>query len=375
MSTLTTYQIDKAIHPGRTLLENLEFLGMSQLELALKTEITPKHIGNIVNERASISPDFSLKLEKVLGVKAFFWDNLEKNYQATLARIADLKKTEEDLQILPSFQETYDELVKHKVLTRVRWIEKNYSEVIKDLQYFFGVESLKLIPDVQPVAFRKYERKNINPNTLSAVLRIGEKESEKIETTTYDENTLKEVLKKIKKLTLEKDCQIYIPKIKMLLASAGVSLICLPGFKNTHIQGATKWAKKDKAMILLKTTKQGEDRFWFNLLHEIGHLLKHGKKQTFLDLKDKIDSEEEKEADKFASDFFMKGFVPTDIEEFKSPITGKIETNKAVKNLAQKYQISQSIVAGRLSYEFNNSENIYRILNKFIPRINYNSLI
>jgi HTH-type transcriptional regulator/antitoxin HigA len=378
MSTLTTYKIDKAIHPGETLAESLEFIGMTQRELALKTELTTKHIGDIINGKASITPESALKLEKVLGIKTSFWNNLEKNYHATLARIADSKKTEDDLKVLMAFKETYNELVKHKILKRTRWVKSNFLEIIKDLQVFFGFDSLrnyeKITFNEKHYAFRKYDRKNINEYTISAVLRIAEKRSEKIYTEIYDEKKLREVLKKIKTISFDEQLEKNIPKIIKLLATAGISLICLPGFKNTHIQGATKWLGKNKAMILLKTTKQGSDRFWFNLLHEIGHILKHGKKQTFLDLEDKINSDEEREADKFASDFFMKGFVAKDIEVYKTPGANNIDARAVVKGLSKKYGIAKSIVAGRLSHEFKNRENIYKVLNNFIQRINYNSL-
>jgi len=382
MSTLTTYKIDKAIHPGETLAESLEFIGMTQRELALKTELTTKHIGDIINGRASITPETALKLEKVLGVKSSFWNNLQKNYEATLARIEDLKKSENDIEVLELFKETYGELVKNKIFTRIRWIQPNFIEIIKDLQSFFGFDTLKNLVEFtakftsneKHYAFRKYKGKNINKYTISAVLRIAERESEKIKTEIYSEKRLKEVLTEIKKLAVSEELEKNIPKIIALLATAGISLICLPGFKNTYIQGATKWMGKDKAIIVLKTTKQGADRFWFNLLHEIGHILKHGKKKTFIDLDNKIDSDEEREADEFASNFFMKGFEKKCLENYKNTKSDNIDPNFAIEELYKKYNIAKSIVAGRLSHEFKGQENIYKILNGFIKRIDYNSL-
>lgn len=372
MSNLSTYQIDKAIHPGRTLLENLEFLGISQSELAMKTGITTKHISNIINEKASITPEFSLKLEKVLGIKASFWDNLEKNYQATLARIENTREIEKEVQCLSDFKETYNELVRHKILKRIKWVDSNFVDIVRDLQYFFGTDSLKFIPNINSVAWRKYSRENINNYTLSAALRIGEKTSENTILPPYNEKTLRTNLVKIRELSFVKDYKIYVPRVKNLLAEAGVNLVCLPNFRNTYIQGATKWIGKDKVMIILKTVKQGEDKFWFNLLHEIGHILKHSKKQTFVNIEDKED-ELEKEANTFASEFFMKGFQKEDILQFQIS-SGMIDTSKAVQELAQRYNTSEAIVAGRLSHEFSNSRNIYKILSRYIQQINYNSL-
>ena len=75
--------IPKAIPPGETLAESLEFIGMTQQELAVKTELTPKHISDIIKGEAVITPETASKLEKVLGIKASFWNNLQRNYNAT----------------------------------------------------------------------------------------------------------------------------------------------------------------------------------------------------------------------------------------------------------------------------------------------------
>ncbi len=86
------YQSPIAIHSGKTLLENIKFIGMSQRELASKTEIPLNTIELIIKGRASITPRVALKLEKVLGVKASFWNNLDLNYRTTLAKIKNSKK-------------------------------------------------------------------------------------------------------------------------------------------------------------------------------------------------------------------------------------------------------------------------------------------
>jgi HTH-type transcriptional regulator/antitoxin HigA len=89
MSTKHTYEPDFAIHPGETLLETLESLGMTQKELAERSGRPLKTINEIVQGKAAIIADTALQLERVLGVPASFWNNAQRNYEAQLARNAE----------------------------------------------------------------------------------------------------------------------------------------------------------------------------------------------------------------------------------------------------------------------------------------------
>lgn len=78
-----------AIPPGETLRETLKALGMTQAELGKRTGQSHKLIKNIVNGKAAISAEMAFKLDQVLEVPAFFWTNLEKNYQKSMDRLKE----------------------------------------------------------------------------------------------------------------------------------------------------------------------------------------------------------------------------------------------------------------------------------------------
>ena len=64
------------VHPGATLLETLETLGMTQSELALRISRPEKTISEIINGIAMITPDTAIQFERALGVPASFWNSL-----------------------------------------------------------------------------------------------------------------------------------------------------------------------------------------------------------------------------------------------------------------------------------------------------------
>lgn len=72
---------DYVTKPGDVLLETTEGLGMTQKELAARTGFTAKHINQLIRGVARISPETALRLEKVTGVPASFWNHLETKYQ------------------------------------------------------------------------------------------------------------------------------------------------------------------------------------------------------------------------------------------------------------------------------------------------------
>src|SRR5262245_21899858 len=89
MSTTTLFQPDYAIHPGETLEETLEEIGMSQAELAQRMGRPLQMISEIIQGKKAITAETALQLERATGVPATFWDSSQRNYEATLARLEE----------------------------------------------------------------------------------------------------------------------------------------------------------------------------------------------------------------------------------------------------------------------------------------------
>ena len=73
------------IHPGETLREDLDALGMSAAELARRIEVPVNRITEILNARRSITGDTALRLGRFFGASGEFWLNLQKLYELRLA--------------------------------------------------------------------------------------------------------------------------------------------------------------------------------------------------------------------------------------------------------------------------------------------------
>ena len=77
---------DLPIHPGEILAEELEARGITQRELATQMGRPPQAVNEIIRGKKAMTVETALGLERILGIDASFWMNLETTYRLTLAR-------------------------------------------------------------------------------------------------------------------------------------------------------------------------------------------------------------------------------------------------------------------------------------------------
>lgn len=365
-----------ATHPGKFLEEILEDFGMTQADLAERIELSKKVVNEIVKGKNPITRTTAFKLSKVFPISEDYWINLQNIYESDKARLEEEKRIEEDKQLyLPSFAETYRELSRIGATSGHRWVNSNSGGIVLELQRFYATSSLGYVKkeiEKEKISFRKNKHKEdkLNYYTIAAWLRLGKIKALKTEAKPYDEKKLRGLIKGLVHLSLENPYQ-YLPKLEKMLSECGVVLAYIPYLKNTHIQGAATWIGKEKALVMLNTTNRSEDKFWFNLFHELGHILNHNK-ESFVSLENgEIENEEEKEADAFA----QKCLIP-DFENVVTKFNKYPNYKNAIETLSNDIGVSPSILAGRIAYELMcRGRNVYATLNNFFEtKINYSNI-
>ena len=73
------------IHPGETLRDDLDALGMSAAELARRIQVPVNRITEILNGRRAVTGDTALRLGRFFGTSGEFWLNLQKLYELRCA--------------------------------------------------------------------------------------------------------------------------------------------------------------------------------------------------------------------------------------------------------------------------------------------------
>ena len=337
--TPSSYTPNIAIHPGRTLLGMLTALNMSQAELSDRTGLTVKTINEIVQEKNPITSDTAIKFSSVFSVPVSFWENLQKNYEATLTRLKEQEMLEHETKQLKRFN-CYKEIMNLGLVPNTR----NPVERVKALLNFFSVGSLDRIETVHEVAYRTAGRSKQSPEAVAAWLRCGEILAKKIEAPEFDRNKLVDSIETLREYTRKSPEEFQKSGVD-LCASFGVIVVVLPHFKDTGVSAAVRWLDSDKVLVQLSLRWKHDDIFWFNFFHELGHVLKHGKKDQFIEFEKHSSDEKEEEANAFAQNTLIP---PTAFIKFKHAGNYSKDT---ITNFANEIGVSVSVVAGRLARE------------------------
>ncbi|RJP58931.1 MAG: addiction module antidote protein, HigA family [Deltaproteobacteria bacterium] len=333
------FEPDYAVPPGETLLETLEAIGMSQAELAKRTGRPKKTINEIIKGKTAIIPETALQLERVLGIPASFWNNLERNYQETLARINEQRRLHQHIDWLKKMP--LNALIKMGCV-------KKHSDRVQQLQEvlnFFGVASPERWEERwmgAQVAYRKSPVFQGDPYAIASWLRVGELIAQKIKCKPFNTSKFKNTILKIRQLTVQPP-DVFQPEVIHLCAEAGVAVVFVPDLPKIRACGATWWMNSNKAVIQLSLRYKSDDQLWFSFFHEAGHILLHGKKEVFIE-GDGKDSKED-DADKFASDILIP---PKQNRQFIQ--SGKY-SKASIQKFASEIGIAPGIVIGRLQHD------------------------
>ncbi len=342
-SEILRYEPDYATAPGETLLEALQDRGMTQADLAARTGRTPKMINEIIKGDAPITPQTAIQFESVLGIPASFWNNRERRYREFLAREDERKRLEEEASWLRD--------IPMAEMARRKWIPKlsDRIEQLRAVLAFFGVASPKQWEAIwrgSEAAFRQSKAFGSEPGAVAAWLRRGELEAAKIVCAPFNAAKFRDALREARSMTIRPFPDGF-DQLKERCASSGVAVVLTDELKGTHLSGATQWLTPEKALIQLSLRFKKDDQFWFTFFHEAGHVLLHGKKETFLEDDGEKDAKE-KEADQFAANLL----IPPELYQNFCRKNWKGHFSKVdIRRFSGRLGIAQGIVVGRLQHD------------------------
>ena len=257
----------------------------------------------------------------------------------------------------------YAEMSNHK------WVPKtsNQRERVSNLLSFFAVTDFRNI--IEKGAFRISSKHAYSIPAITSWLRKGSIDGTSINTTGFDETRLRSNLSALRLLTKEANPNKMMKEIGLLLASCGIAFVLTPSLKNAPINGATRWLNSDKVLLQLSLRYKYADIFWFSLFHEIGHVLFENKKDFNIDLvKNFVEPEKEKKADKFACDELISLEIYEKFKAFlkKNPLSGA-DMYRVITRFSEKINIHPGIVSGRLQ----NDGILPRNMNKLRTRLEW----
>jgi len=334
-------------HPGETIQDYLDFSDWSQRDLARRSGVSPKTISEICSGKASISPATAIAFENVFARPAQFWLGLQQLHDEAVARE----------KIQSSGHSDSAKQFPIKEMKRLKFfLPEGYSDADALLK-FFGVSNPRTWESVWTslnAAYRQTRIKSISHEAVTAWVRETELVARDLKTADFEESKLRNSLQELRVLS-RSGVETVMDSIQQICAAAGVAVVFVPGLPNTGISGCARWLSNRRAIVGLTLRYKTDDQFWFTFFHEIGHIILHRSKRSFVidnaadDLGDKVVDPEMESVELEANTFAREVLIPpAQMSEF---LRQGVFTNESIYDFAEQIRIGPGIVVGRLQYD------------------------
>ena len=329
------------IRPGEKLEAILKKRNIKQKELAIRTDVSEKHISTIINGSKDISVSFAKKLEYALGISAEVWIRLQAQYDQEMHEAEECNNISEDeIKLLKPLKEITEYAISEGLITE----NKNKVNLVLGLRSILRVSNLMLVPQIPYyAAYRAQVSKNVNVDeyVLYAWQCICEKLTENIDIAdVVDTQRLLELIPEIKKVMFERG-NVIPRKLESIFAQCGVAFKIVKHFRGAPVQGFIKYSTNDRLILCMTIRQARADVFWFTLFHEIGHIINGDINNLFVDFYS-VSGDIEGRADEFAGNCLV------DYEAYKKFVMGRDYSLSRIETFAKSQNVKRDIIIGRL---------------------------
>ncbi len=138
--------------------------------------------------------------------------------------------------------------------------------------------------------------------------------------------------------------KVFLEELQERCLISGVKVVFTPCLKNAPLNGSTRWIN-DTPLIQLSNRFNRNDIFWFTFFHEAAHILKHNKKDVFIEGMDYScdGKEKESEADVWAADYLVSR------KDERQMLEAPLFVKEDFEQFAERIGTHPAIVAGRLA--------------------------
>jgi len=224
---------------------------------------------------------------------------------------------------------------------------------------FFDVESPEVwqaVWQATGIAFRQTQVFDARKEAVAAWVREAEIVASQIPLSDFNEAKLLGSLDELRRLTREK-IDVGLDRAQAICSKAGVAVVLVPELPGTRVSGCAKWLNDKHAMVGLTLRYKSDDQLWFTFFHEVGHILLHRDRQSFVvdnaadhmgdGVVDPDMANYEQEADRFAADTLI---APDDLAKLLRHKPEEL-TNEVVYGFAKSIGIGPGVVVGRLQHD------------------------
>jgi HTH-type transcriptional regulator/antitoxin HigA len=328
--------------PGETIVSIMEQRELSIEEFAARVGLSHTGAQQIIDGKRSIDRELAGRLAEALGATEKFWIAREHDYRAAVSPPENVRvdSVAQLISRLPI-----------RDMQRFGWIQATGSEEarISACLEFFGVSTLAQWQGRYENAFQEaaYRRSTVHKSceiATTAWLRQGEIETQREVVAAWNPRILVEQIDNLRRLTWIKNPRLFVPKVKSILAKAGVKFAIVRAPAGCTASGAVRVLPDCTPHIQLSFRFLADDQFWFSLFHEIGHLVLHLELMPILESAGEGESEVEREADDYAANTI----IPSELQE---ELLSLPASRFPIIAFAKKAGVAPGLIVGRLQHD------------------------
>lgn len=342
--------------PGEFLADELKERGWTQTEFAEIIRRPNKLVNEIIAGKKSVTPETAREFAAALGTSPQYWLNLQSAYQ--LWRIAP----SQSVDLITREAMLRDRYPIREMIKR-GWINasENIEVVEKRVFDFYRINNINEEPQIAYAA-RRNTREEYSAFQEAWLFRVKQL-AEAFPAPRYSEKKLRKTAASMESLLIEPEEIRHVPQ---LLLECGVRLVIVEPIPNSKFDGVCLWVNKGNSPVIGLTLKWDYiDRFWFNLRHEIEHVLRgDGKTKVIIDDSD-TGADYEDPVERVANIAAANFCVPQDsLDDFILRHDPMYSTNKLI-GFSRLMKRHPGIVAGQLQHKIDRPE----LFKKFQSRV------
>lgn len=287
--------------PGEFLADELAARGWSQTLFAEIIKRPQKLVNDVILGKRAITPETATDFAQALGTSAQFWMNLESAWQ-----LSKVQPRDDSISRSAALHERFP----IKEMSKRGWITipgsivdgQHRIEVIeKAVCDFFELASVNDEIVFRHAARRNYKR-DVSAHQWAWIFRVNQL-ANSLKVPPFSAATLRAKIPDLERLMTEPEEIRHVPRILM---ECGVRLVIVEPIPGSEIQGVCFWINDNSSPVIGLTLKGDQiDKFWFDLWHEITHVLNgDGKNEIIMDDFDEtkpVEDEIEKTANREAA--------------------------------------------------------------------------
>jgi HTH-type transcriptional regulator / antitoxin HigA len=340
--------------PGEFLGDELEARGWTQTEFAEIIGRPQKLVNDIVLGKRGVTPETATAFAAALGTSAQLWMNLETAYQLSKVSTETGRITRE-AALRARFP--VREMIKRG------WIPANKSfDILEEsVCSYFNIKSANDPISLPHAARRNYEENQLSVIQWAWIFRVNQLATA-LKVPKYSADKLRDAIPLLENLMSEPEEIRHVPKV---LSNCGVRFVIVEPIPSSKIDGVCFWINESSPTIALSLKGDHIDKFWFNLWHEIEHVLRGDGKDAIV--VDDFDDEESqvKDSEKAANAAAADHCVPTaQMKDFIARHTPMF-SEKSVIGFARIMKRHPGIVVGQIQKKTGRWE----LFRKLQPRV------